>query len=151
MDLEAPAACWAHQWAGGFSQRKEAWSTIRLPGPVGAPQCVGAADLQTQKFRCTHKLATAPFSFPTACQVVVIVLHLFLLCALSARWHTRPRNKDERFCHIVKSSGGGRSSRAPLLAPMSDLFPPACYDSNSHILPTHPMGRGVEKQRGRKV
>lgn len=69
------------------------------------------------------------------------------LVVVCSCWHSHrllQSNKDEWFCHIVKSSEGGRSSRAPLLAPASESLPPTCYDSSSHVLPTQPMGGDVK-------
>ncbi|CAB1413354.1 unnamed protein product [Pleuronectes platessa] len=42
----------------------------------------------------------------------------------------------------------GEATGAPPLAAASRWFQPACYESSSHILPTHPPGGDVEKQRG---
>lgn len=144
MDGGSEGSCWARQWAVGSP-----WGR-KLEALLGFLDLLVRLSVWEQKIHgCRNSACHNSILFsnplPNCYHFSSILVGRSPAC-----WHTRRLwwNKDERFCHIVKSSEGGRSSRAPLLAPMSDSFPPACYDSNSHILPTHPHGK---RWRGRKA
>lgn len=72
--------CWV------FLEERSFKCAIRFPGPVDAPQCVGATDLSIHTCRNLDANTNLPQlnCFPIAWQITVIVFHLFLL---SARQH----------------------------------------------------------------
>lgn len=113
------------QWDGGFSQRKEVWRFWIFCFSLSLCDFAVELQMQTQhNFNLfSDLLPNYHYSVVLVSSCILVLLGLLALTSPSVkhRWVVSSH------CKVIRR--WAKRVRAPRLAPMSDSFPPACYDS----------------------